>query len=426
MNQHRVWILALVLLAGLFIGEMPASGNSTIKDYFHSPYLIITDETNWKFYPQIAYNSVHNEYLVVWQTMFVPLHREIYGRLVDASGQMHPEFLIYSGINDSFQPSVAYDANLDRYLVVWYYDYNGDETDFDIYGRFIPWDGPIDGEPAFGIEVSRLSTDKPKVVYSPIAHEYLVVWRGLPNVDGNYSISGGIIYNDKTGIPVAISSNTSFHDSPEVTYNLMRNEFVVVWDEVVGGGGTDYDVRSIRLDYQGVPMPPGEFAVTGSTSQETAPTVAACYAADEYIYVWVQLVEGSQNIDLYGRMMTGTGELGDIQFVEGSTLPEQYPQVSCNPTGSEFFLVWNAEYASPNISYGVGAKIIHTDFKTEPSFSIISGSVSAEPLFPEVKYGKTNVLVTWRHVRETNDGIDIWGQLIWPNITITFLPLIIR
>jgi len=424
MNRLKLWVSELVLVCVLLSAVWPVVANSSGVNRSQSAYLVVAAEDNWKWSPAIAYASTHNEYLVVWETILAGGHHAIYGRRVSASGQMYNEFLVYSGANNSLQPAVAYDITHDRYLVVWAYDSTGDGTDGDIYGRFIPWYGPIDGEAAFGIDVGRTNADKPKLAYSPTSDEYLVVWRELPDVNQQYSIAGGLIYNDKTGYPVAISSGPEARDFPDVTYNLVRNEFVVVWDEDLGRDTMDLDIRAIRLDFTGAPMPPGEFAVTTSTSNEQHPTVAACYKADEYLFVWQQQINQSTNENLYGRMMTGSGVLGQTYGVAGTTLPQRFPRLSCNPSGSEFFLVWHDQYAQPLFRWGVWAEVIHTNFYVEPCFEVVRPSDDRDRLYPAVSYGNNSALVVWQHARDNTNYLDIWGQVVWPHTI--FLPLVLK
>jgi hypothetical protein len=73
---------------------------------------------------------------------------------------------------------VAYDGDRDRYLVVWVYDYHGDGSDWDVRGRFIPWDGPDATLTEFSICDLNSEQWGPKVVYNenPAWAEFLVVW----------------------------------------------------------------------------------------------------------------------------------------------------------------------------------------------------------------------------------------------------------
>jgi len=418
MNRLMRWVLASGLLCSLLGGAWLAAAKTSSVIVAHSVYLLLGVEDSWKWSPAVAYDPPHDEYLVVWEAILTNGHHVIYGRRVSAFGQIYAEFVVYDSTYDSKQPAVAYDSTHDRYLVVWAYDSAGDGLDNDIYGRFIPWDGPSAGELAFGIDPSRENTDKPKLAYSPTSDEFLIVWK--VEQDPAY-IAGGIIFQDKTGYPVAISSGPEVRDFPDVTYNLARNEFVAVWDEDVGRESPDLDIYAIRLDHTGAPMGSGEFPVSTLLQNEEHPTVAACSADDVYLFAWQQQVN-PENPDenIFGRLMTGAGVLQQSYGLAGTTLPQRYPSLSCNPAGNEFLLVWHDQYAQPLLMWGVWGEYIRTDLLVEPAFEVVRPSDTKDRLYPAVAYGKVNALVVWQHARENSGFLDIWGQLTWPHET--FLP----
>lgn len=417
------WLLGLLLLIGLLGGIGLAVANSSSYNVFHSAYLVLAEDDSWKWSPAVAYSTLHDEYLVVWETWLPGSnHHLIYGRRVGARGQLYPTFVVYDDVNNSLQPAVAYDSTHDRYLVVWSYDSAGDGLDCDIYGRFIPWDGPSDSDLAFGFDNSRTNADKPKLAYSPTEDEFLIVWK----VEENPAyIAGGILYYDKPAVALnVISSGPEIRDFPDLTYNLDRNEFVVVWDEDVGRDSQDLDIYAVRLDHDGAPMSPGEFGVSTLIQNEQHPTVTACYAADEYLFAWQQQVNPTSTDDnIFGRVMTGAGALQQSYGLEGSTLPQRYPDLSCNPTGNEFLMVWQDMYAQPALMVGIWGAFFRTNPYTEPpygepGFEVVRPSDTRDRLFPAVAYGKMNALVVWQHRRENSGYYDIWGQLTWPHETL--------
>jgi hypothetical protein len=420
MKHLRFIFPGVIILSLLFSGFLPAVASSNKWPVpYHGPYLIVSQEDNWKYRPAVAYSTLHDEYMVVWEVVQPNNHHEIQGRRVTPGGQMSYPFLIFSDVYNSFNPQIAYDYKLDRYFVVWSYDSAGDGTDGDIYGRFIPWDGPIDAEAAFGVDIGRANQDKPHVAYSPTSEEYLVIWRQLADYDDPWGIMGGIIYNDKNGFGVTISSGADERDFPDLTYNLMRNQFMVTWDMWVMG---DLDIYAIRLDFNGQPEAP-EFPVANTTLNEQHPTVAACYSEDKYLFAWEREQEGNPNdYNLWGRMMIGNGALNEPRFVDGTTLPQEFPKLSCNPKGNDFFLVWHDQYAQPYPRWGVWGMVIHPSFTMEPSFEIVRPSNTRDRTFPSVSYGEKSALVVWQHNRESTNYIDIWGQVIWPYTS--FIPLV--
>jgi hypothetical protein len=362
--------------------------------------------------------------MVVWENLWPSGFHDIYARRVSATGQMFPEFVVYSDSASGYkskQPAVAYDPTHDHYLVVWSYDSAGDDTDYDILGRFIPWNGPDPNQGPFGIETSRASTTKPRVVYAVTPDEFMLVWKveEVPSY-----IAGGIIFNNGNGAPVNISQGPEVRDFPDVAYNQARNEFLVVWDEDVGRDQQDLDIYAIRLGWNGVPQSPGEFAVATLTSNEQHPTVASCSPANQYFIAWQQQVNTSTDDNIFGRFVSGDGTMDTIYGFAGTTLPQRYPRLSCNATGSDYFLTWHDQYAQPLLRWGVWAEIVHPNVIVEPAFEVVRPSNDRDRLYPAVAYGRDSALVAWQHARDNVGWLDIWAQIVWPHAL--FLPLVCK
>jgi hypothetical protein len=83
---------------------------------------------------------------------------------------------VANGLVQRTDPSVAYDPVNDRYLVVYAYDSSAIGTDWDIVGRFIPWNGPDNGLTEFAICDWTSKQMRPVVVYARTMEEYLVTW----------------------------------------------------------------------------------------------------------------------------------------------------------------------------------------------------------------------------------------------------------
>jgi len=105
-----------------------------------SSEIVINAVDNEKYLPSVAYNSKHQEYLVVWSTTWTIGTRDIRAQRVSAQGKLlGSEFTVNeNATKDSAQPSVAYDPVNDRYLVTFIFDASGSGTDWDLWGRLIP------------------------------------------------------------------------------------------------------------------------------------------------------------------------------------------------------------------------------------------------------------------------------------------------
>ena len=165
---------------------------------------------------------MHNEYLVVWENSWAGGFHDVYARRVSADGRILSWFAVPSNTNKTVNPAVAYDPIHDRYLVVFGYDYYGDGSDWDINGRFIPWDGPDAGLLDFGICTWDSDQKHPAVAYGQSVQEFMVAWVNAPESQPSYVsarrvfAAGGFAPGDG----FTVSSGPELRDFPDIAYNL--------------------------------------------------------------------------------------------------------------------------------------------------------------------------------------------------------------
>jgi hypothetical protein len=408
------------------VSESPrvALGVVALSSTLHvGPEITISEIDNEQYYPAVAYNSNHHEYLVVWHNLWGGGGRDIYAQRITASGELLSWFDVASGPNSRAQPSVAYDPVNDRYLVAWAYDFFGDGSDWDLYGRFIPWEGPDAGLVEFPISSWSSDQWEPIVTYARAQEEFLVVWTNTPVSTPAY-VSGRRIFADGSGFPpgdgfTIASDLTDNRVNPAVAYNLARNEFLVAFDDGV-------DVFATRLTGAGIALGGGEFGIAGWPDTEHHPAVAACRNADQYLVTWQSLV-GANNYDVYARYVTGDGSLdGGPLVVEDTTVSEIEPAVGCNEAGNKYLIAWQQQYSSAVGPYGVWGRMAFPD-KTMGDASGIFAPVSGmtmEAMKPALAGGRANYLVAWEHLRDGTAFRDIHGTLISPHTL--FLPTLRR
>ncbi len=169
--------------------------------------------------PDVTYNSIDNEYYVVWSgdngTALLGLagEFEIYGRRV--SGLMLKKLIAGGvprishmgqdalGAYDAISPTVSYNINNNEYFVVWNGDSNLDglvDNEFEIYGQRIAGTGAFITGPV--IRLSDMGPDGdasynaayPSLGFNAISNEYLVIWTGrddvFPSLNGQPQLYG--------------------------------------------------------------------------------------------------------------------------------------------------------------------------------------------------------------------------------------------
>jgi hypothetical protein len=92
-------------------------------------------------------------------------------------------------------------------------------------------------------------------------------------------ISGRRVYADTSGMRSAftLSSGSEARADPDITYNLARNEYLVVWDITLSA--SNHLIYGLLLRGDGVQLG-SEFGIAGWTDFEVLPSVAACNQND--------------------------------------------------------------------------------------------------------------------------------------------------
>jgi len=369
------------------------------NDYRISDMGGVGDSVYDGFAAAVAYGSLYNEYLVVWEGDdnsggLVDEELEIFGQLLSAAGGgvLVNDFRISdvggtgSAASRARSPDVAYNSNYHQYFVVWSADDPVDgvvDNEFEIWGQVLDANGGGlftndfrisfnggSGDPAYDAE-------NPAVVYNPSRDEYLVVWEGDSNaggmVDNEYEIWAQRVYS--TGI--LVGSNMRMSDmggtgdalfdafQPDVVYNSSDFEYLTVWsgDDNVGGLVNDeFEIYGQRTDEDlgGVGANDARVSDMGGTGDllydAFHPSVAYNPRRNEYLVVW----QGDDNVgglvdnefEVFSqRMDADMGGLGANDFrlsdVGGVGDPNYNvawgPEIAYNPPIDRYMVVWGGE-----------------------------------------------------------------------------------
>ncbi len=227
---------------------------------------------NAALFPEVAYNSTNNEFLVVWfgNDDVLPAidgDVEVFGQRIDATNgaelgsndfrisNMGPDDLTKQAV----LPAVTYNPTDDEYLVVW-------QGEVDT-GVFVDGEVEIHGQRLAGATGAEIGADdfrisdmgpdgtadaiafRPSVVHAPAHGEYLVTWYGddgtAPLVVGEREIFGQrldaatgaeIGHNDFRISDMGPDGDAAFGVDPlgfgeaaSAAYNTTTGEYLVVW-----------------------------------------------------------------------------------------------------------------------------------------------------------------------------------------------------
>ncbi len=344
--------------------------------------------------PVTVYNGRDNQYLVVWSGDHGSGELEIYGqRLNGSTGQpLGPQFRISDVGPDgdanfvAFDPAVAYNSISNEYLVVWSGDDNTGtlvNDDFEIFGQRLSAAGTEIGANDFRISDMGpdgsffYSANTPSAAYNSVDNEYLVVWRGHDDVGTLVNNELEIFGQRLSAAGTEVGSNdfrisdmgpdgsTAFSAfDPAVAYNGLSNEYLVVWqgqDDTGTLANREVEVFGQRLSAAGTDVGSNDFRISdmgpaGSTVfGGFDPAVAYNSLSNEYLVVWSAddntgtLVDGE--FEIYGQRLNAAGtETGANDFrisdmgPDGSAAFRAFtPDVVYNGVSNEYLVVWRGE-----------------------------------------------------------------------------------
>lgn len=294
-------------------------------------------------YPDVAYNSKRNEYMVVWV-------EEASGMSYVRSQRLTAEGLLLGGLITvvggpigmltSANPAVSYAWTPDKYLVVWEYEIimpAPAPVITDILGQILSGAGALEGG---AITISQdpggAARQKPDVAYNRHANGHLVVWQEWDPAVSRWSVFGRLVNGSDGGTPGApawISDYVVTCTSPAVAAiptTPTEQKFLVVWE--IGNPG-DRDIFGRMVNEAGVPTANYVLFQQNDGLDQSSPAVAGDERSHRYLVVW-RHPQGLVDVPIHGRAVSGDGALlpGESEFPGPDA---DYPAVADN-----FLVAW--------------------------------------------------------------------------------------
>ena len=357
--------------------------------------------TRGAYQPAIACNTTDHQYLVVWYgDDDTDNEYEIYGQLMDTFGNLvGVNFQISdmgpagSTVYGAFSPDVVYNSVDNQYLVVWAGDDNTGllvDNEYEIYGQILNANGT--GAYSNDFRISDMGADgnnaynagKPAVTYNKDLDQYLVVWVGddntSPLVDNELEIfgqrmdntGGGLGTNDFRISDMGGSGNANFDaDMPDVTYNTTDQQYLVVWsgdDNTSPLVDEEYEIFGQRLTATGGGAGTNDFRISftgpnGNANYDAyGPAVDFAVGDHTYLVTWYGDDGGSlanDEYEIYGRFLTSTGAGMGVEQMRISDMgPDgDYRYAATNPAiltisspyypNSVFMVLWEGDDDTP-------------------------------------------------------------------------------
>ena len=300
-----------------------------------SEEFVISNTFSSQYNPEIAYDSVNRRFLVVFYAYVSGTSYDIYGQLVNADGTLNgSSFVISNAENEQRYPKVAYDSVNQRFLVVWE-DYRTDE-DNDIYGQLInAIDSSLIGS-NFPIAQGNGDQVSPAAVaFDRVNQRYLVAWN---DNQSNWNIYGQLVNANGTlyGSSLPISTAGEYRINPSIAYDSTNQRFLVAF--AAYNPSTDYDIYAQLINADGSPNG-STVPISQAVSIQSGPTVGFDSINQRYLVVWHDY--RGADYDIYGQYISANGTISGSNFAISEAVNNQYnPKVASNSNYANFLVIY--------------------------------------------------------------------------------------
>ncbi|HEY90040.1 MAG TPA: hypothetical protein G4N98_09995 [Thermoflexia bacterium] len=218
--------------------------------------------------------------------------------------------------------------------------------------------------------------------------------------------------NTHIGAEIAISELDNSQYQPAVAYNWKHQEYLVVWENVWGGGG--HDIYAQRVSDTGELK--SWFYVPDDTTftkhDRKQPAVAYDPVNDRYLVVWIyDTVGDGSNLDIHGRFVPWEGvDAGEKEFsINGWSSNQWEPKIAYGRTPEEFLVVWMNTPSGVSTYISAQRITAATGAKPDSAISVTSGAENRDN--PDVAFNlaQNQYLITW-DINNSGSGFDVYGR----------------
>lgn len=362
-----------------------------------------------------AYNRHNDEYLVAFE-YHVSGADGIMVRRISSSGAFLGGFAFAPANGSATFPDVAYNGMNGEYLLVWQeLNTSITPTRVEIHGWVMPWNNLQANGSVWIATAADQYFELPSVAWNTYRNEYMVVFETIRPSDGAYLgirrrrlNSGGWSLSDMEYVIPGGGNQRS----PDITYNVAADQYLVVWDQNLAPGNSD--INGARLSYQGV-LQGGVIPVATGTNDQQYPSIAT-NEQHRYFVVWQELVYGDYDIrgqlfDIYGNAV------GTQHYVVGTFDHEMQPVVAANGATQEYLVVWKHVVSSPG--YEIQGKLFHDENQVAIQELDFASDALGEHFAPAVSFHYHNsnrygFFTTYERLPAGGTGLfRIYGRMLW-------------
>jgi hypothetical protein len=346
----------------------------------------------------VAYNSMDNEYRVVWFDSRIVGENDVYAQRVSPTGGLlGVNVTIIAGSNSQTDTAVAYDPTNNRYFVTWRNQSDGPGSPgFNhAYGGLVSATGGLIGSE---FDVSRAGLEG-TLAFNSTDNEYFLEARnfaggGTAGIYGQRisaagSLVGGVITIATTGAPAPAG---------QVAYNVNANQYLATWRDQ---SAEDLKGRIINADGTFGTAP---FVISPMFPESgLAASVAFDPVNDRYLVVFSEFCAGG----VYGQFVSASGDLDGETFTIFESTSRLSPFVAYDGVNGVFLAAW-----VDNDSSALAVQLVADDGGVlgDPLVIVTSGASSV----PRVAASSTDggFIVTWRDSSNYPVRADVFAQIV--------------
>jgi hypothetical protein len=343
-------------------------------------------------YKAAVYNEAADEYLVVWQSNRSAGGTDIVARRVDGAGL--PQGAVIPVTNDDHSqsfPVVAYNTIHQEYLIAWCEESASPNP---VVGQRLRGDGSLIGAATSLASPGCAGTKRPTLAYNTRSDEYLVVWDGTApsSQPGAFDIVGRRVGAD--ALPIAesftIGSGPGRRRGASVAYNTVRGEYLVAWLDERAGSGMEIYAQRVRGDGT---LEGGNAPAVTSINSSSWPGLAYNDTDDQYLLTWNDTVSRQFSSQL---MSAGAATVGVSNTLDIAADTYALSTAVYSRSRHEYLVAWGSGQVS--ISNTVRAQRISAAGSDIGAAQALPAAVEGR-LFPVVVAGRggDRYLAIWSH-----------------------------
>ena len=266
-------------------------------------------------------------------------------------------------------PDVAYNSVDDNFFVFWAAAPDNESTTYYISGQKISSTGRKIGKPV-DVLATENTAAMPRVLYNPHKNQYLVIYGVML---GSMNIHGVILDADGQAVgesfKVTDVSASQFHYT--MAFNSTKNQFLITYNDSRNGAG---DVFGVIFDETGAKVK-DEFVISHAAGHQVNPV--ACYNPHDgtYLVNWEDFRQYGDGLGAYGTLDVMTNIYGALLDDNGSVLvndikmcvddnttnkDQRFNGIAYNSKNNQFLVSWTDTRPSLQ-NVGIVGRVVNAD-----------------------------------------------------------------